>query len=623
MPSISLITTLAATASLGLAATADAGTFCVGDVPGCPADSVPLASALAEAQATDGHDEVLIGPGTFSAGSGFKYETDDPANTIRIRGAGPQQTTIAPSTSTKSATFATLKVKAAGPSVVEELGVSAAGEADDNAETRGLALYGPVTASHVRVLGGVPAPSQGVVLDGATLLDSIVVVPSDAPAVDLDGIGTSTVQRSHLDARIGVRNHVAGPAQVYDTRIDADLFGIVNDGGANVTAADVAIRVMKPGGIGLRARAADGGAKIVASHVTIQGAVSGTIGASVYADDGNDGSISLDNSIVADVATGASRYSDGAGSDASVTLHTVNYDQSNDESTGPSGAISRTAIRNLDPHFADAAAGDLRLLRTSPLLDDAREPAFVDPGLLAINGPRKVGSTADLGAFEHQHNAPTAAMEAPEGIVAGVPVTLSAEKSTANDPGDKILSWSWSFGDGSPNTTGTPTPTHTFAVAGTYTLQLTVSDLDGKLGTVKRTVVVAPALVAERAEADGPLPAGEPTATGGTAATAPTGAGGVPVAPADRLAPVITGLRRRGRAVTFSLSEAGTVTVRIEKRRGVRTFRAAAAKKLAGRAGRNRVAIRRLRPGRYRAVVIATDAAGNRSVKRRAFRVAR
>jgi hypothetical protein len=35
-----------------------------------------------------------------------------------------------------------------------------------------------------------------------------------------------------------------------------------------------------------------------------------------------------------------------------------------------------------------------------------------------------------------------------------------------------------------------------------------------------------------------------------------------------------------------------------------------------------KVATKRLRPGRYRLVVTATDAAGNRTVRRLAFRVA-
>jgi hypothetical protein len=73
--------------------------------------------------------------------------------------------------------------------------------------------------------------------------------------------------------------------------------------------------------------------------------------------------------------------------------------------------------------------------------------------------------------------------------------------------------------------------------------------------------------------------------------------------------------------VTFSLSEAATVRVQVQRRSGRRFRAVGAAKRLAGVAGANRTTLRRLAAGRYRVVVTAIDAAGNRSVKRLAFRV--
>jgi hypothetical protein len=97
--------------------------------------------------------------------------------------------------------------------------------------------------------------------------------------------------------------------------------------------------------------------------------------------------------------------------------------------------------------------------------------------------------------------------------------------------------------------------------------------------------------------------------------------------PTDRVAPALSRLRlRRAKGVLrFRLSEAATVRVRVERRRGRRFRPATAAKRSAGEAGANRVkvATKRLRAGRYRLVVTAVDAAGNRSVKRLKFRVAR
>jgi hypothetical protein len=117
--------------------------------------------------------------------------------------------------------------------------------------------------------------------------------------------------------------------------------------------------------------------------------------------------------------------------------------------------------------------------------------------------------------------------------------------------------------------------------------------------------------------------------------------------PVDTLAPVISNLSltrsvfapvagasaagrvRRGTKLRFDLSEAAAVTVAIQRRKGKR-WRAVGSLTRPGQAGRNRIRFggrlrgRALRPGRYRAVLRATDAAGNRSAAARVrFRVVR
>jgi hypothetical protein len=121
---------------------------------------------------------------------------------------------------------------------------------------------------------------------------------------------------------------------------------------------------------------------------------------------------------------------------------------------------------------------------------------------------------------------------------------------------------------------------------------------------------------------------------GGTTTPAATRPGtarpGVP-ATTDRLAPVLTGLRatpgRRFRlTVRFRLSEAATVTLRLQRRAGRRYRSVPGSVRHAGRSGANVVRLpgRRLRPGRYRLVVTVVDAAGNRAAERRlAVRVRR
>lgn len=121
---------------------------------------------------------------------------------------------------------------------------------------------------------------------------------------------------------------------------------------------------------------------------------------------------------------------------------------------------------------------------------------------------------------------------------------------------------------------------------------------------------------------------GSPT---GADPTGPTGGDG---ASADVVAPVIQALRagklRRGRSIVLrcTLSEAATITFRVERRvkRGGRTrwVKVPGALRRQGAAGLNRVRFngklgsRRLKKGTYRIVATARDAAGNQSQRRSA-----
>ena len=79
----------------------------------------------------------------------------------------------------------------------------------------------------------------------------------------------------------------------------------------------------------------------------------------------------------------------------------------------------------------------------------------------------------------------------------------------SSDPDGSVAGWRWTFGDG--GTATTQSPSHTYGAAGTYTVQLTVTDDKGATGTTSKSVTVtAP-----------PPPPNQPptvTVTGGTVA---------------------------------------------------------------------------------------------------------
>lgn len=99
---------------------------------------------------------------------------------------------------------------------------------------------------------------------------------------------------------------------------------------------------------------------------------------------------------------------------------------------------------------------------------------------------------------------------------------------------------------------------------------------------------------------------------------------------ADTVAPLISGFRARRSRVSYRLSESARVTVRVQRRLAGRRarFRTLGRVSKSSTQGANRLRLSRRvrakarRPGRYRAVIVAVDAAGNRATRRAAtFRV--
>lgn len=132
-------------------------------------------------------------------------------------------------------------------------------------------------------------------------------------------------------------------------------------------------------------------------------------------------------------------------------------------------------------------------------------------------------------------------------------------------------------------------------------------------GETASVTVVAPVTTAT-ARVSGPVP--DPVAGNDTASASVTAQSPPPPPGADTTAPVLSGVKVKGRlrarargTVAFTLSEAATVRVKVRRRGRTRSITATA------RAGKGKLRIPRrlVRRGRLRLTVIATDAAGNTS----------
>jgi PKD repeat protein len=154
-----------------------------------------------------------------------------------------------------------------------------------------------------------------------------------------------------------------------------------------------------------------------------------------------------------------------------------------------------------------------------------------------------------------ENHPPTAVIADP--VIAGLQVQLSG--SGSSDPDSDPLSFNWAFGD---NVTSTQSnPTHAYAAAGTYTVQLTVSD--GALSdTATRSVTVA----SPAADAVLRLPG-----TDGNAATTPSAAAldltgdldlRVRLAATDWTPSDISHLIAKGMAYEFRLNTNGRLSIR-------------------------------------------------------------
>jgi PKD repeat protein len=158
-----------------------------------------------------------------------------------------------------------------------------------------------------------------------------------------------------------------------------------------------------------------------------------------------------------------------------------------------------------DPRFVAAGSGNLQLLDGSPAIDrgDSGVSGAQDHDILGnarVRDPSADNSYAtgprlfdDLGAYEFQPSGSTPAAPTARLTVSPTsgttPLNVTADATASTDPQGQALTYTFDFGDGTtlgPQTDATAT--HTYGTAGTYTLQVTVTDTSGLTGTTTQDV---------------------------------------------------------------------------------------------------------------------------------------
>jgi hypothetical protein len=171
--------------------------------------------------------------------------------------------------------------------------------------------------------------------------------------------------------------------------------------GGTLNIDDSVIDLGPTGATGLEARPAGGAtsATVNANHLTVVGGGGGSRGVTSDANGAGtlDAHMTLTNSIVRGPATSLVQ-SAGTGHAATFSATRTDYQTATGTVTDGGGNLI-----NIDPVFANAAAGDYHLLATSPVLDKAASSTASldrDGSKRSYDGDGDGTATPDMGAFE-------------------------------------------------------------------------------------------------------------------------------------------------------------------------------------------------------------------------------
>jgi hypothetical protein len=629
-------------------ATGNDGNDCT--TPSTPCQTI-LAAAGKTVDAAGGPDTVFVAPGTYPGGINLD-STDyggltitgsgpgtNPVNDTIISqsGAGSGMSIGGPTAAVDGVTIKNLRVTVTpaaplGDTAISNFGtntrIQEAALAIENADSTGYTFNsgrGPVTFDRV-------AATSASTNRAAVLLSDFDVTIGDSTLTSggasvIGQTASSTTARTTRISRSSILGTGSGGYAVALNWVDLVLDSSLVVGG------DAAVLLGTSGG--------------AVHHATLRNDTIDGVNYATYASSTGSGSeedIDIDSSILLDPQR--SLHSDGDGSLTSVTCAWSDVPGQLQSASGGDGTIDCNSTAGNGAHnvftpvagdlFLDYSLGDYRLKASSPAIDSGSTAALAgDESTLDREGNPRVRdgnydcvAQRDRGAYEFDGTGtavPDPRITAPSSALIGTPVSLAGDAD--DEQPVATLNFHWTFSDGgSANTRNT---SHTFSVLGAQQANLDVTDLCGNVGHAVKAISVLG------------TPAITPPPGDGPGQTVPDTAGAsVSGASMTNRVFAVGNLARRvphGTRFLFQLSEPAAVKIVIEqpargRRVGAKCRKPSAKLRrkkactrytskgvvtAAGVQGGNSLAftgkLRRkaLKPGRYRARIVATDAAGN------------
>jgi hypothetical protein len=493
-------------AAAALAATfatpAPAAVYCVdvASTAGCdqvesPGGTAGLAAAFAAANLSAVADTIQVGAGPYTG----PFAATGGGGALTVIGAG--STGSAVTTLTVSADSQTALVLGATGSSVSHVHI----ELPNNTGDTALDLNGAASDVLIDDPSG-STQAVGVAMNHPDSFSGTIELGNGASSTGIyrtaNGSGAESVSDSTIFATEGI-SATSGTWTINHDKVAALNYGVQAATGNNGTGVpavvaidDSLIRVTTTDTstcgaiVPCFALGVSGSSTITGDRLTVIGAGQQNAGGwTLGAISGETATLNLNSTVV----SGFTPALKCAQSNSGTATLTADYSDFATPVATAGGCAAPPAAHNTSAP-PDFVTGGYELKWDSPLIDAGNPNAVFLPGPTDLDGNPRVAdgngdgtAVNDIGAFEYQRRAPSVTAQTVAQGPVGANIPFAVKQASDPDPGD-TLTFSWSFDDGG-TATGAQV-THVFATSGTHTGTVTATDPTGLAATSNATVAI-------------------------------------------------------------------------------------------------------------------------------------